>query len=58
MLTNLATILAFATLVGGIVYLLALVGKNDPSLPKPSNVFWVVFAIVVFIFLINGALGW
>jgi hypothetical protein len=57
-LSNLATIIAFAALVGGIVYLLALVGKNDPSLPKPSNVFWAVFTIVAFLFLINGALGW
>ena len=58
MFSNLITIVAASTFFGALGYLGALIGKNDSSLPKPSNVFWGVFAIVAFLFLINGALGW
>ncbi len=58
MFSNLITIVAVSTFFGALGYLVALIGKNDSNLPKPINVFWGICAIVVFLFLINGALGW
>ena len=58
MFSNLITVLAAAALAGACWYLFALPSKKDSNVPKSSNVFWLVFAIVAFLFLINGALGW
>jgi len=58
MFSNLITIIAAAATIGACWYLYALPSKKDSNTPKPINVFWLVFAIVAFLFLINGALGW
>jgi hypothetical protein len=58
MFSNLITIILSAVFFGALGYLFALIGKNDSNLPKPIKVFWGVSAIVAFLFLINGALGW
>jgi hypothetical protein len=58
MFSNLITIAAAAATAGACWYLYSLPGKKDSNLPKPSNVFWIVFAAVAFLFIINGALGW
>ena len=58
MFSNLITIVAAATIAGACWYFFALPSKNDSNMPKPSNVFWIVFSIVAFLFLLNGALGW
>ena len=58
MLSNLITISAVATAAGACWYFFTLPSKNDSNTPKPRNVFWIVFSIVAFLFLLNGALGW
>lgn len=58
MFANLINIFAVATAAGACWYLFVLPSKNDSNRPKPHNVFWIVFSIVAFLFLINGALGW
>lgn len=58
MFSNLITIFAVATAAGACWYFFALPSKNDSNMPKPSNVFWIVFSIVALLFLVNGALGW
>jgi hypothetical protein len=58
MFSNLITIISAAGAAGACWYLFALPSKKDLNATKSSNVFWLVFAVVAFLFLINGALGW